>query len=132
MKNPLFRAFIEAADYHTDAEKSGSSAIYDEKTGRMSKTRRMTWQRSYNGGRARDNDPVVHVSWNDAQAFAEWLRGETGKTYRLPTEAECEWAARGGLERRANVWGDEPIDATITMTSEIGRNTFQPIRINWS
>ena len=100
-----FRAFVEATSYHTDAEKSGSSAIYDEKTGRMSKTRRVTWQRSYNGARARDNDPVVHVSWNDAQAFADWLRSETGKSYRLPTEAEFEYALRAG-GTSAFPWGD--------------------------
>ncbi len=100
-----FRAFVEATRYHTDAEKSGSSAIYDEKTGRMSKTRRVSWQRSYNGARARDNDPVVHVSWNDAQAFADWLRDETGKAYRLPTEAEFEYALRAG-SASAYPWGD--------------------------
>ncbi len=100
-----FRAFVEATAYHTDAEKTGSSAIYDEKTGRMSKSRRVTWQRSYNGARARDNDPVVHVSWNDAQAFADWLSGQTGKTYRLPTEAEFEYALRAGSST-AFPWGD--------------------------
>lgn len=100
-----FRAFVEATSYHTDAEKIGSSAIYDEKTGRMSKSRRVTWQRSYNGARARDNDPVVHVSWNDAQAFADWLSGQTGKTYRLPTEAEFEYVLRAG-SNTAFPWGD--------------------------
>ena len=53
------------------------------------------------------DQPVTSVSWFDATTFCSWLSNETGKTYRLPTEAEWERAARGGLEGRLYTWGDE-------------------------
>jgi formylglycine-generating enzyme required for sulfatase activity len=57
-----------------------------------------------------DSDPVVCVSWNDAAAYAQWLAQGTGKAYRLPSEAEWEYAARAGATG-SRYWGDDADDA---------------------
>jgi sulfatase modifying factor 1 len=55
--------------------------------------------------------PVTSVSWFDAVAYCEWLSAQWGMTMRLPTEAEWEFAARGGLEQRPYPWGIAPATA---------------------
>lgn len=52
--------------------------------------------------------PVAGVSWHEAVRYCEWLTLEIGRRFRLPTEAEWECAARGGLEQKLFPWGDEP------------------------
>ena len=52
--------------------------------------------------------PVVAVSWFEAVKYCEWLSGTSGRKYRLPTEAEWERAARGGVEGKLFPWGDDP------------------------
>jgi formylglycine-generating enzyme required for sulfatase activity/TRAP-type uncharacterized transport system substrate-binding protein len=57
-------------------------------------------------GAGADDAPVTNVSWDDAQRFVAWLALVTKEPYRLPSEAEWEYAARGGTETRY-WWGDE-------------------------
>lgn len=56
--------------------------------------------------------PIVFVSWQDAEEFCEWLSKNEGRKYRLPTEAEWEYAARGNLQAKLYPWGDTPPDGT--------------------
>jgi formylglycine-generating enzyme required for sulfatase activity len=69
------------------------------------------------------NRPVVNVSWEDATAFCEWLSKQRGKRVRLPTEAEWEYAARGGLQGKKYPWGDE-INATKANYDADGSRTY--------
>lgn len=88
--NKEFEVFINNTGYKTDAERASSL---------------VTW-RSYNQ-EGRSNYPAVCVSWTDADKFCRWLSEATGENYRLPTEAEWEYAARGGLSNKNYPNGDE-------------------------
>ncbi len=103
-----FRRFVDDAGYQTEAEKDGKGAYgWNEETKKFEQNPRFNWQSP--GFEQTDDHPVVNVSWNDAQAFIAWLNRKDGqgKVYRLPTEAEWEYACRAGTKTRY-FCGDDP------------------------
>lgn len=100
-----FREFVRVSGYQPDSVKLGGASVYDEGTGAMRDDSNAGWQDDYAGRGADGRMPVVNVSWNDAKAYVDWLSQRTGKTYRLPSEAEFEYALRAGTTSRY-WWGD--------------------------
>jgi formylglycine-generating enzyme required for sulfatase activity/serine/threonine protein kinase len=129
-----FRAFVQAMgdDYRTEPEQSGAGG-----TGRLANAKGTSRDPKFNwldtGETQTDQHPVVNISWNDAQEFCRWMTQQEGLTYRLPTEAEWEFACRAGTVER--YWfGETPQDfQTLANTSgaapaanqQAGRDVFR-------
>jgi formylglycine-generating enzyme len=117
--NAEFSAFVRSTGYVTQAEEAGSSFVfylqvppalrdsirqYPQGLPWWLSVEHACWQRPDGPGshiRERMDHPAVHVSWHDAQAYCRWAGA------RLPSEAEWECAARGGLMHKRYAWGDE-------------------------
>ncbi|MGC8659550.1 MAG: SUMF1/EgtB/PvdO family nonheme iron enzyme, partial [Desulfomonilaceae bacterium] len=100
-----FRDFVSDTKYKTDAEKGDGGMVFSNKENRWVAQKDMKWDSV--PWPIADNQPVVFVSWNDAQAFCKWLSRKEKRTYRLPTEAEWEMACRGGAVWVRYSWGNK-------------------------
>ncbi len=91
-----YRRFVNATGRRTRAARRGYSMAYDERSGNFARDSGVDWRSDYAGAPAADDQPVVHVSAKDAEAYAQWLSAQSGQRYRLPSEAEFEYALRAG------------------------------------
>lgn len=103
-----FARFVKAATARPRATRRGHSIVYDERSGNFIRRSGVDWQSGYDGARALANQPVMHVSVRDAEAYAQWLSEQTGRAYRLPSEAEFEYALRAGGAGRYP-WGNRGV-----------------------
>ena len=102
-----FAKFVENTGYRTEAEVDGrgGSGYTEHENPRIGVKPAFNWRNT--GFPQQDDSPVVNISWNDATLFCRWLSKKEGKTYRLPTEAEWEYACRAGTTTRYST-GDSP------------------------
>jgi len=133
-----FRQFVNATGYRTDAEKSGGARIYTGSSWKQKSD--ASWKNPYIS--QTDDHPVTCVSWYDAVAYCNWKSQTEGMTpcyyesgssttcnfsangYRLPTEAEWEYAARGGANSRGYTYsGSNSVDDVAWYTNNSGNKT---------
>lgn len=124
-----FRHFVTASGYEPTATRRGNAFMYLERNGNFVRRGRVDWRSAYDGSRAGDDLPVLFVSQDDAQAYATWLGEQSGERYRLPSEAEFEYALRAGGKGRFP-WGDgAPPEQVDNLT---GSGDRSPSGRHWS
>jgi len=116
-----FKIFIDSTGYRTEAEIGDGCYVYDGIS--WGKKPGADWR---SPGFPQDNDhPVVCISWNDATAYAQWFSRTNNRNYRLPTEAEWEYAARSGGKHEKFAGGND-IEALAWYSGNSG-NTTHPV-----
>ena len=125
-----FGRFVASAGARPRATRRGNSLVYDERSGNFVRRSGVDWRSGYDGRPAGPGDPVLHVSVRDAEAYAAWLSEQTGRHYRLPSEAEFEYAMRAGNPGRYP-WGDAGVPPPDS-GNFTGGNDMSPSGRTWN
>lgn len=120
-----FRRFVEDSGYQTEAERDGKGS-HDLVDGQWKQDPRFLWNSDF-GTLQTDDHPVVHISWRDATAFCQWLSEKEGEEYRLPTEAEWEFACRAGTTTRYSFGDDASVLGEYAWWAKNSKGGTQPV-----
>ena len=124
-----FRRFVAETGYKTEAESDGTGGWgYNPQTGQC-EGRKPEFNWLNPGFTQTDDHPVLDVTWNDVAAFCRWLSTKEGKTYRLPTEAQWEYACRAQTSTRYHNGDDPAALANVANTlDDSGRTAFPHVQ----
>lgn len=117
-----FQKFYEDAEFKLEIERDGKSGWgYDTDGKLVESDKYRPWQPV--AWKTASNHPAIYVTWNDAVAFCQWLSHREGQSYRLPTEAEWEYACRAGSNHRFHFGDDTDQLIHYSNTCDLGRKT---------
>ena len=120
----LFRRFVDATGYQTEAEQGARGGMgYSASRKIFVDSPEYTWRNP--GFACGDDCPAGIISWNDAVEFCEWLSREEGYRYRLPTEAEWEWACRAGTTTRWSSGDGRDALERVANVSDVSHSLLQ-------
>ena len=122
-----FRIFADETEYVTVAEREGGR-VWDSKNASMRRDSTLNWRSPGYDRPQEDEEPVVQIAREDAEQFCAWLSSREGRLYRLPTEAEWEYACRAGTRTRWSMGDDPSRLGDVAWTRENSDRHLHPVR----